>query len=126
MDNCALIGAVALLGGIQRSTVSLCVIIMEGTGQVNLLLPIIITTVVARFVGNWFNHGLYETAITLKDIPFLENHIHHNYYLMRVANVMATDVKCLRYVSPSGSACPDCKWGVHIDPCDVADERRWV
>lgn len=31
MNHMALVGAVALLGGIQRSTVSLCVIIMEGS-----------------------------------------------------------------------------------------------
>jgi H+/Cl- antiporter ClcA len=41
----ALLGAVGLLGGIQRSSVSLVVIIVEGTGKVDYLLPIIFTTV---------------------------------------------------------------------------------
>jgi len=35
----ALMGAVSLLGGIQRSPISLCVVILEGTGQVQRLLP---------------------------------------------------------------------------------------
>ena len=42
-------GAVALLGGIQRSSLSLVVIILEGTGAVQQLLPIILTTVVAKW-----------------------------------------------------------------------------
>jgi chloride channel 7 len=44
----ALMGAVAALGGVQRSSISLCIIILEGTQQVQFLLPIIWTTVIAR------------------------------------------------------------------------------
>ena len=40
----ALMGAVAMLGGIQRTTISLCVIMMEATQETQYLLPIIITT----------------------------------------------------------------------------------
>ena len=68
----ALIGAVALLGGVQRSSLSLVVIIVEGTGAVTQLMPIILTTVVSKWVGDAFNHGLYHTALELKKIPFLE------------------------------------------------------
>ena len=62
----ALIGAVALLGGIQRSSVSLVVIILEGTGEVQFVLPIILTTVCARCVGNLLNEGVYEMAMEQK------------------------------------------------------------
>jgi hypothetical protein len=68
----ALIGAVALLGGVQRSSLSLVVIILEGTGAVKQLMPIILTTVVSKWVGDTFNDGLYHTALELKHIPFLE------------------------------------------------------
>jgi hypothetical protein len=68
----ALIGAVALLGGVQRSSLSLVVIILEGTGAVKQLMPIILTTVVSKWVGDSFNEGLYHTALELKHIPFLE------------------------------------------------------
>ena len=40
----AMLGAVAMLGGIQRTTISLCVIMMEGTGQTSYILPIVLTT----------------------------------------------------------------------------------
>lgn len=71
MTHCALIGAVALLGGILRSSVSLCVIIMEGTGQTELLLPVVCTTIAARVVGSFLNEGLYDTSLHLKGVPFL-------------------------------------------------------
>ena len=69
----ALLGAVGLLGGIQRSSVSLVVIIVEGTGKVDYLLPIIFTTVCAKWVGDHLNDGIYHTAMHVKGIPFLEN-----------------------------------------------------
>jgi chloride channel 7 len=68
----ALLGAVALLGGIQRSSLSLVVIIMEGTGKVDYLLPIILTTICAKWAGDHLNHGLYHTVLALKGIPFLD------------------------------------------------------
>merc|ERR1712023_220344 len=69
----ALLGAVGLLGGIQRSSVSLVVIIVEGTGKIDYLLPIIFTTVCAKWVGDHLNDGIYHTAMHAKKIPFLEN-----------------------------------------------------
>ena len=45
----ALLGVAALLAGIQRSTVSVAVILVEGTGQIKVLTPAIITVVVARY-----------------------------------------------------------------------------
>ena len=96
LRHCALGGCVALLGGVLRSTVSLCVIIMEGTGQTELLLPIIVTSVCARTVGNFLNIGLYELAMEMKGVPFLENHLHRKYYIMKVSDVMRTDVVSLR------------------------------
>jgi chloride channel 7 len=64
----ALVGAAAMLGGVQRSTVSLCVILMEGTGQVKFLIPIVVTTVAARYVGDHFNHGFYEIGMAIKGL----------------------------------------------------------
>ena len=62
----ALVGAAALLGGIQRSAVSLCVIIMGGTGETKFLLPIVVTTVCAKWVGDNFNRGIYEIGMEVR------------------------------------------------------------
>jgi len=58
----ALVGATAMLAGVQRTTVSLCVIMMEATGQTKVLIPLIISVVVARYVGDLFNDGFYHVS----------------------------------------------------------------
>lgn len=44
----ALMGAVAFLGGVMRSSVSLVVIILEGTGTIQFLLPIILAITISK------------------------------------------------------------------------------
>ena len=47
----ALLGVGAMMAGIQRSTVSTCVILVEGTGQMKVLLPVMIVVVVSNYVA---------------------------------------------------------------------------
>jgi chloride channel 7 len=91
----ALMGAVAMLGGVQRSAVSLCIIILEGTGQIQFLLPIIWTTVFSRYVGNSFNEGLYELAIHVKRAPFIEHEPIPRMACHPVEEIMAGEVLTL-------------------------------
>lgn len=92
----ALLGAAALLAGIQRSTVSLCVIIIEGTGQVKTLIPVIITVVIARYVGDFVSpHGLYEAAIELSGYPILDHNESTKYDAVSVNQIMSTPVVTL-------------------------------
>lgn len=67
----ALIGAAAQLGGVVRMTISLTVIIIETTGQISNALPIIVTLIVAKWVGDFFNEGIYDIYIQLAGVPFL-------------------------------------------------------
>lgn len=86
----ALLGAAALLAGIQRSTVSLCVILVEGTGQVKVLIPVIITVVVARYVAGLIHkHGLYETAMEINRYPHLEHEDKKGYDIFPVRDIMS-------------------------------------
>jgi chloride channel 7 len=68
----ALMGGAAMLGGIARMTISLTVIIIESTNDITYGLPIMMTLMVAKWVGDYFNEGIYDLHIHLKGAPFLE------------------------------------------------------
>jgi len=68
----ALIGAVSMLGGVTRMTISLTVIILETTNDIQYLLPIMITLMIAKWVGDYFNISLYDLHVELKCVPFVE------------------------------------------------------
>jgi H+/Cl- antiporter ClcA len=92
----ALLGAAALLAGIQRTSVSLCVILVEGTGQVKILLPVIVTVVVARYVGDLISHGgLYEIAMEVQKYPYMDHGGHKSLDIFQVSDIMSTPVVTL-------------------------------
>jgi len=100
----ALMGAAAVLGGMARMTISLTVILLEATGDMQYVLPLMLTLMSARFTGNVFNEGLYDIHIHLKNIPFLEPEVppiaERNEIV--AGQVMSTEVKCLRPVERAG------------------------
>lgn len=100
----ALMGAAAVLGGMARMTISLTVILLEATGDMQYVLPLMFTLMAARFTGNVFNEGLYDIHIHLKNIPFLEPEVPTiaEKHEIVAGQVMSTDVKCLRPVERAG------------------------
>lgn len=100
----ALIGAAAVLGGMARMTISLTVILLEATGDMQYVLPLMLTLMAARFTGNVFNEGLYDIHIHLKNIPFLEPDVPPIAERSEIVagQVMSTEVKCLRPVERAG------------------------
>ncbi|XP_022123633.2 H(+)/Cl(-) exchange transporter 7 [Pieris rapae] len=98
----ALIGAAAQLGGVVRMTISLTVIIIETTGQISNALPIIVTLVVAKWIGDFFNEGIYDILIQLAGVPLLPWEpppLAHNIY---ASEVMSHPVFTLRTVENVG------------------------
>lgn len=100
----ALMGAAAVLGGMARMTISLTVILLEATGDMQYVLPLMLTLMAARFTGNVFNDGLYDIHIKLKNIPFLEAEVPPiaERHEIVAGQVMSTEVKCLRPVERAG------------------------
>ena len=60
------------MGGVTRMTLSLVVIMLEITNDLDALLPIMLVAMVAKWVGDGFIHSLYDMQIHMGNIPFLE------------------------------------------------------
>ncbi|KAG2374775.1 hypothetical protein C9374_010519 [Naegleria lovaniensis] len=70
----AVVGAASMLGGICRITVSLAVIMFELTGGLEYLVPLMLSTMFAKWVGDAFDHvTIYEHNIEMSEYPFLHN-----------------------------------------------------
>ncbi|THH09923.1 hypothetical protein EW145_g1683 [Phellinidium pouzarii] len=68
----AIIGASAMLGGVTRMTISLVVILFELTGALSHVLPIMISVMVSKWVGDAFGkEGIYSRWIALRRYPWL-------------------------------------------------------
>merc|ERR1719431_805898 len=67
----ALLGAAAMLGGVVRMTISLTIILIEATGNLTYGFPIMVVLMVAKWVGDYFNEGLYDIHIQLVGVPLL-------------------------------------------------------
>ncbi|KAJ0396142.1 hypothetical protein ATCC90586_008575 [Pythium insidiosum] len=97
-----LIGSAAMLGGITRMTISLTVIILECTGNIEYGLPLILTLFFARWVGNYFNEGIYDIHIHLRRVPFLDWNPSLRGSFLRVKHIMTPNPKTLRTVERAG------------------------
>ncbi|XP_078541795.1 chloride channel protein C-like [Lissotriton helveticus] len=77
----AAIGAASFFSGVTRLTISLSVIMVEITNDVQSILLIMVAVMVAKTIGDWFNKSLYSSLLTLKCIPYLDsepNVVHSN------------------------------------------------
>ncbi|XP_059079772.1 chloride channel protein C-like [Tigriopus californicus] len=68
----ALLGAVSFFGGVTRLTMSLTVIMVEMTNDIQFLLLIMITVLFAKWIGDFITHPFYHALLELKCIPYLE------------------------------------------------------
>jgi chloride channel 3/4/5 len=72
----AMVGAAAVLGGTTRMTVSLIVTMVEVTGSLTYVLPLMIAVMVSKWTADAFGrHSIYDAAIEHKGYPYL-NHKH--------------------------------------------------
>ncbi|KAF6198876.1 hypothetical protein GE061_006899 [Apolygus lucorum] len=67
----AVIGAAAHLGGICRISISLTVMMIEATGNITFGLPLMLTLITTKWIGDFFTEGIYEMQIYLNGVPLL-------------------------------------------------------
>ncbi|XP_053323002.1 chloride channel protein C-like isoform X2 [Spea bombifrons] len=68
----ATIGSAAYFSGVSRLTISLTVIMVELTNDVQSIMLIMVAVMVGKTVGDYFNHSLFSSLLQLKCIPYLE------------------------------------------------------
>jgi chloride channel 7 len=92
----ALFGGTAVLGGVTRMTISIVVIVMEATANVSFFFPLVIITVITKFVGDYFNKGIYDMYIEFNRIPLLEVDMEHpEMHLLEASDVVNPKVVTL-------------------------------
>eukprot|EP00662_Eupelagonemidae_sp_cell21_P026866 gene26866-58471_t len=64
------------VAGVIRMTVSLSVIVMESSGNVTYIVPLMIITCTAKFVGDLLSdHGIYDAHIHFSRVPLIEGNL---------------------------------------------------
>lgn len=98
----ALMGSAAITGGITRMTISLTLMMLEATGDMEYVLPLMLTVMSARFVGNIFTEGLYDIHIHSRHLNFLDED-ENILQLMELHDISVSDIMsknpiCLKQV----------------------------
>lgn len=92
----ALIGAGALLGGINRMAMSICVIMVELSGELHYLLPIMVAIVMSKATADWLCEPLFHVMLHLDSVPYLPMHLPKEFEQLTAADVMTPNVVTLR------------------------------
>ena len=78
-------------------TVSLTVILIEATDEIEYGLPLLVTLMIAKWVGDLFNEGLYDIHIELKEVPLLGWDSSDRMDKLEASDVMNSNI---RYIYP--------------------------
>ncbi|EGC38534.1 hypothetical protein DICPUDRAFT_93809 [Dictyostelium purpureum] len=94
IDPCvyAMVGASAMMAGFSRMTISLAIIIVELTEGTQYMLPVILSVMIAKWVGDIFNESIYEHLMEQKCYPFLQSQPIKSFIKLGVVDIMKSDV----------------------------------
>mmetsp|Transcript_3374 Transcript_3374/g.7745 ORF Transcript_3374/g.7745 Transcript_3374/m.7745 type:complete len:767 (+) Transcript_3374:64-2364(+) len=90
----AMIGAAAVLGGVCRVTISLVVIMFELTSGLQLIIPVMLAVLTAKWVGDIFTIGIYDYVILIRKYPFLHEPDEVTYHTV-ARQLMDEQIECL-------------------------------
>jgi chloride channel 7 len=102
----ALMGAAAVTGGISRMTISLSVMLLEATGDMQYVLPLMLAVMAARLIGNIFTEGIYDLHIHNVGYKYLEEdqnfHSHLELHDLCINEIMTKQPYCVLPVMKVG------------------------
>ncbi|VDM37897.1 unnamed protein product [Toxocara canis] len=92
----AVVGAASLCGAVTR-TVSVAMITFELTGQIVLIIPVMIAVAVANIISSSFQPSIFDSIIKMKHLPYLPDmpKATSAVHAIRVEEIMVRNVVCL-------------------------------
>lgn len=99
----AVLGAASFLGGSMRTTVSLCVVILELTNNLLLLPLIMLVLLVSKTVADAFNGNIYDLIMKAKGLPYLETHVEPCMRHLTVADVVTGPLQIFHGIEKVGN-----------------------
>eukprot|EP00884_Botryococcus_braunii_P006609 jgi/Botrbrau1/1594/Bobra.0185s0013.2 len=72
LTSYSVIGAAAYMGGATRMTLTTTVMVMETTGSLQLIVPLMITVFFAKVVGDMYGVGMDDTHVKIRGAPVLD------------------------------------------------------
>lgn len=100
----AMLAATGVLGGVFRSTISLVVLMTEGTQSIHYLPGFILAVVVSNWVAHHIHHdGVYESELErIGNVYMLRDEAPHRLHTLTTEAIMATGVVGLRSIESVG------------------------
>jgi chloride channel 7 len=89
----AVVGSAGFIGGVTRIAVAMAVIMLEISGKIELLLPIMLATGIAKLVGDQLTPPLYDMILEMRHAPFLEPEETVAFKQLRCHHVMQRPVR---------------------------------
>eukprot|EP01132_Coremiostelium_polycephalum_P004041 gene4041-5058_t len=90
----AVIASAGLVSGAIRA-IAPSIFVLELTGQLSMLIPVLICSITSAAVGNFFNKPLFDTALKIQGLPFLSSYRSEKVYSMTAKHVMRTELNFL-------------------------------
>jgi len=80
-------------------TISMTVILIESTNHISYGLPIMVIVMVSKWIGDFFNKGIYDLHIDFRDYPFLPRDARIWMRNFRAKDIMATPPMCFNEIT---------------------------
>eukprot|EP00929_Paragymnodinium_shiwhaense_P030650 TRINITY_DN17329_c0_g5_i1.p1 TRINITY_DN17329_c0_g5~~TRINITY_DN17329_c0_g5_i1.p1 ORF type:complete len:795 (-),score=101.19 TRINITY_DN17329_c0_g5_i1:169-2553(-) len=91
----AMVGAAAVLGGACRVTISLTAIMVELTGELQLVPAFMLVLLISKIVGDQFSEGIYDACVRIRGYPFLHDLEDCDYSATRAGDLLDGELDCL-------------------------------